>query len=465
MKKIANRNCLLISTPMLNRTFPRSIVSIASFLETQGYTAEVVHLAHYLGYNSDWSFEEVEKILKDIIQDRDPSVVGISNQVTADYPMCEEIAKICKKLNEDIVTVVGGLHVTFLDEESAGSPFIDFIVRSEGEWTMLELLSTLENGTDLEQVKGITFKKNGETIRTPNRPMGELSKLPSLNLGLMPAEFYQKAFMLGMINRGCTNHCTYCAEGAFWKRRRSFPVDYLIDELKTLNRVYNTSMNGIEDSMIFLGSSQFSEMCNKMKENEIFLKPDFYIMSRVDSVNDKGLRDVKDTGISKVCLGIESGSPKVLKLMNKRIDRDQVLSACTKLRENDLNPVGMFMFGHPGETLEDAEQTLELLAYLIEKDLIAIADLYVFVPFPGTPFFKNPEKYGVEILTYKWADWYQYGVTNPVYRLADFPPEDIISCYHRAFEIAKAGGAEADFWTEDNFPLTASTGKRERMWT
>jgi len=88
-----------------------------------------------------------------------PLLVGISNQHTVDYYTCLEVLRICKELRSDILTVIGGVHVSFFDELCAKSPDVDVVVRGEGEWTLLDLLQNMARGGDFKNVKGITYKQ------------------------------------------------------------------------------------------------------------------------------------------------------------------------------------------------------------------------------------------------------------------------------------------------------------------
>ncbi len=347
------KKCILISTPHLGRFCPRGILSLASFLESKGYPAKVVPLAHYMDVDEICE-EKLIPLLNEVIQENDPIMVGVSC-LTADYHVCVEILRICKQLNENIVTVMGGIHPTFSDEECISLPFTDIVVRGEGEWTLLELIRALENGgfrppyTALHRIKGLTFKENGHIVRTPDREMGNLYELPPLNFGLLPDAFVRQASVMGMMSRGCAFDCYFCADKPFWKYVRQFPMSHIIHEMETLSRSYKNPMMGIEDNMVYIGSDRFSELCMEIKQRKIALGSHFHVQTRVDSISgEQGLKDMQETGIRHVVLGIESGSPKVLKLMNKKTNPEMIIAACEKLHEYNIASIGVWMIGYPG---------------------------------------------------------------------------------------------------------------------
>ncbi|WPD21965.1 MAG: radical SAM protein [Candidatus Electrothrix aestuarii] len=429
------KKCMLITTPRAGKTLSRGALSIASFLNSRGYLTEILPLAYLVDYRDEWSYEEIETILKDSLENAGPVLVGVSNQFTGDYPICMEILKRCKQINEDIVSVVGGVHVTFLDSDSAKLPYVDIVVRGEGEWAMLDLATTLEKRHDVDKVLGITYMKDGEIIRNPDRPLGDLAELPPLDFGLLPPMFVQNIFIHGMLNRGCNFNCRFCGESAFWKKRRSFPVDRIIQEMISLDQVYNNPMHGIDDSMLYIGSEQFTQLAEEIRRQKIRLHPDFYIMSRVDSFLEDDLALVKETGINYVQLGIESASPKVLQAMNKKTSKEKILSCCVKLKKYGLKPYGLWMIGHPGDTPDEAEYSLDFMEYLLQERLMERVAVSVFAPCPGTIFFEQPEKFGIELLSDNWMDWSQYFVERPVCQLTDFSAEEIMRSYRKAHEI------------------------------
>ncbi len=460
MKKAAKNKCILITTPLTQKTLSRGVLSMASFLDSSGYPTKIIPLAYYLGFKKKWSVEELSSILHDLIEDNDPVLIGVSNQFTGDYPTCLEILKICKKLNKNIVTVIGGVHVTFLDKECLESPDVDIVVRGEGEWTLLDLVQALENNTDLEGVKGLTFRKNGTTVRTADRTPGDLNELPALDFNLLPFEFVQQVFVHGMLNRGCDFNCSFCGESAFWKKRRTIPVSRVVEEMETLDRVYGNPMCALDDSMGYIGSPQFAELCQEIRSRKIRLHKNFYIMSRVDTFEEHDLKNLEGTGIRFVELGIESSSPKVLKMMNKKTSREKIIDCCVKLKKHNLKPHGLWMIGHPGDNPEEAQYSLDTLEYLLKHDLMDKVEISIFNPCPGTKFFAQPEKYGIEILTRDWSKWNQYfipltnlivGDYQQVCQLKDFPAEEIMKFYKKAHFLVMQEKPDALRYTHDEF--------------
>ncbi len=230
--------CLLISPPGELHVFPRGIMEIATFLNTRGCPTSVLPLGHY--YQNEYPTDECGYItgsidprefrdsLADEIRSADPKVVGISNTYTSDYPNCIEITKLCKQIKPGIITVMGGQHVTFLDKESLEIPDLDVVVRGEGEWTLLDIIKTIDKGGDLQSIPGTTVRINGKAHRNPPRPLGDLQEIPPVDFGLLPETFVKTAQINGILHRGCAYHCNYCVERKFWHHPRPYQVAKII---------------------------------------------------------------------------------------------------------------------------------------------------------------------------------------------------------------------------------------------
>lgn len=440
-----------MTTPLAHRTLSRGVLSIASFLEKSGFHSEIVPFSFHLGFNRTWSNADLRTTLKTILPEKGSFLFGVSNQFSGDYPTALKILQICKELNEKAITIIGGVHVTFLDMECIKSPYVDIVVRGEGEWTFLDLVRAFEDNSDLTNIKGITFKKNNEIVRNEDRPLGKLDELPKLNFSLLPREFVKNVFVHGMLNRGCDFNCSFCGESAFWKRRRSFHLEKTIAEMETLDREYDNPMCALDDSMAYIGSQQFTSLCHEIRSRNIRLHKNFYLMSRVDSFQENDLGNLEGTGIQYVQLGIESGSPAVLKMMNKKTSREKIIDCCVKLKKHNLYPYGLWMIGHPGDNPEEEEHSLELLEFLLKNNLMEKVEISVFAPCPGTDFFNHPEKYGIEILIKDWSKWQQYYIEEPVSQLENFSAAEIMKCYKKAHLTVMREKPEALRYTQQEF--------------
>lgn len=436
----------MISPPGEIFIFPRGIMEIATFLNLKGCPTSVLPLCHYLrqDYPTDDSryiIGEIDRrefypIIEDALREADPMVVGVSNSYTKDFINCMEIIKICKQINPRITTVMGGSHVTFCDEESLQTPELDIVVRGEGEWAMLNILRAMEERREISEIRGITLRKNGRIQRNPPESLGKLEEIPPVDFGLLPREFVQRASIHGILHRGCAYHCRYCAEQKFWGGPRPYRIEKIIEEMKALQREYQTQMIGFEESMLDMRSKSFFDLCQQIKENRLELPDRFYLTTRIDSVTDEGIECLIETNIRQLCVGIESFSPKILKMMNKKQDFDHILGRCKTLKDNKIRLLSYWLIGHPGDNVQEAEYSHSKFKEFFEKGLLKAGYVFIFVPYPGTEYFDHPEKYGIKILTYDWKSWRRWTQT-PASCLDDFSTDEIVAAYNRATKMVQ----------------------------
>ncbi|MBN1848237.1 MAG: B12-binding domain-containing radical SAM protein [Deltaproteobacteria bacterium] len=439
------KRCLLISPPGELFIFPRGIMEIATFLNRRGFPTTVLPLGFY--FKKDYPVDEsgfikgnidqmeVYHILIDTIRSVDPMVIGVSNCYTKDFHNCVDIIKMCKEIDARIITVMGGSHATFCDVESIQTaPGLDIVVRGEGEWVMLNLLRAIYEKRDYQAVKGITIGENGKIRRNEDEIHGSLAEIPPVDFGLLPADFVKMSYIHGILHRGCAYHCKYCIEEKFWGKPRPYRIEKVIQEMEMLQKSYQTQFTGLEESMLGMHSKKFFQFFQSIRENDIRLPTDFYITTRIDTVTDEGIDTMRQTGISRTCVGIESFSQKVLREMNKSLSFESVHSGCEKLMRNNIWLTGYWLIGHPGDDAHEADHTYGQFKSFLEKGLLKSGYAFIFVPYPGTEFFYDPGKYGIRIFSYDWSRWRRW-TSEPVSCLENFSSSEIVAAYDKATDL------------------------------
>jgi radical SAM superfamily enzyme YgiQ (UPF0313 family) len=190
--------------------------------------------------------------------------------------------------------------------------------------------------------------------------------------------------------------------------------------------------------MLDMRSSYFLDFCDafRKRRNKLNLGHRFAIYTRIDTITERGLRAVKRAGIDALSLGIESGSEKVLKPMNKGFSIQEVVPHLEKIKEYELSVHAHWIIGHPGDNPHEAQKTLDLLRYLYDRKLIHFSTVWKFLPFPGSKIFHQPDEYGVEILSFDWSKW---GSSEDfICQLKDFSAEEIHNYYSKAVATKRA---------------------------
>ncbi len=418
--------------------FPRGLLSVATFLESNGMKTSVIPLDYYIKPSADKKDIErqIGSVVTDAISDFKPAFIGIAVPYTMLYPSALKIAGVCKKAKPDVIVGLGGPHVSYRDKECfEDSGFVDVVVRGEGEWICLDIVKAVSERKGFDNIPGITFKDiSGNIIRNRQRPLGDLKEIPIPDYSLLPEGFVKNMAVSIVGSRGCAYKCTYCNESLFWGQKvRSFPAEAVFEEIKTLAERYGNYAVGLEDSMFNMRSRYFFELCDKLAD--IKLHPGFYVLARVDSVCEDGFKAMKRAGINNLILGVESASPKVLQKMNKKITLQQAEDTCRKARGHGLTVDTFWIIGHPGDNPQEAEITIEAIDRFYREGMHQNSEIAMFVPYPGTKIFEHPEEFDLEILTYDWEKWARFN-SEPVCRLKEFSAEDIMTYWTIANRIA-----------------------------
>lgn len=438
------KKCLLVAPSRKNQEFPRGILSIATFLRKNGIEAEVLIIAYDLMKENKNQFQR--RLSLEIgakIRDCKPEFIGVSNTFTNNYYICLEILNACKKINSDIKTGIGGQHVTFLDGCVLNeSQSLDFVIRGEGEWTMLRLLKALPCRNAIERVEGISFRRGKMIIRNPDRKLGDLSELPVIDYSLVPEDFVKKSTVCSLLVRGCNFNCSFCSDSNYWGRTvRVHPMAHFLNEMDLLFGKYKKTEGRIEDSMLNMRCQYFYDFCHAFQQRKkgVTIPSNFSLYSRIDTISDRGLSLLKKTGINALGIGIESGSEKVLKSMNKGIKIAQIISNLKLIKKHGFTVQSNWIIGHPGDNPREAQKTLDFIRFLYDHKLIDVSAIWKFLPFPGCKFFHKPQKYGVEILSFDWSKW-RHDTDDFLCQLKDFTASEIQRFYAKANAIAGTYG-------------------------
>lgn len=302
------------------------------------------------------------------ILDFEPEMAAFSVQCTT-YPPSVGIAEEIKKLKPGVKIVFGGHNASFADEATlARFPFVDAIVRGEGEVSFPELVRAYEEQTPLDRVEGITFRSNGRVVRNPDRPLIEdLDSLPPGDYGFVaPLSVYREAcgtkrsIAILEVGRGCPHRCVYCSQSLIWRRRtRTFSTDRLIREMKELSGKFGAECFLLAYDQ-FTARREFAEQfCHGVIDAGLNGIP-WYCISRLDTMDEPLLNLMREAGCESMCYGIDSGSSRTLAFIRKNIDHEVLFERVRETTEAGMVPTLSFVIGFPEETGEDIDATLRL---------------------------------------------------------------------------------------------------------
>ena len=403
-------------------TIQAGALAVINFLEVNGYNIK------FFDFNQFECKESLEETIKNLIQKYDPKII-MAYSYTATIPGLKKALEIFKKINPNIKSIAGGPHVSFLDVETLidFNGFLDFIVRGEGEKTILELFNSLfkKSNRKLTDIKGITYLINDKILKNEDQMLmseEELKKLPTVNLKCYPKSEIRNKLLYYAINisRGCPYDCTFCTNPRFWKKLRYLSNKKVIDDINHLGEKYRIIFD-FGDSNLAINKKLFSDFVIQYKK-DVSQKNNFgMILVRSSLADDDRMRLIKsftdDHKLSYITIGIENSHPHILKLM-KKPNWDVQYNALRKIKQYDLRSIPAWIIGLPGENTNTMVYNLKMLENLNKKQLIDATILSIFTPYPGTPPYMEPEKYGVKIHHYDW-EFYDRAVYPPPYSLFD----------------------------------------------
>jgi len=422
----------LIRPPTINRgtsfiatQFPLNLAGIAARLRKEGYAIEI------------WDFD-VEKYGAEILQQRlkifAPSIVGISCY-TPTAINGHAIAAAVKSFSPDTVTVIGGPHVSALPEatmdEFAG---FDIGVLGEGEETVVELArKMIVDGGSPEEIKGIIYRSGGVLRKTEKRPpIADLDSLPFPARDLLNMDRYKSQSHRGfsrsflkiteiMTSRGCPNRCTFCASDVVMGKGVRFRSAVSVnEEIKECAERYGFNHFCISDDTFTLREERLYEICETFER----MKLSWNCNARVWPISRKMLSAMARSGCTGITFGVESGSPRILKLIRKNITIEQIENAFRWAEEEGIKLVeaDVIIGSHPSETIEDVRLTERLLRR-ISPDIAMVS---VIVPYPGTEVYRVMKEKRLIFAERAWDSFVLFG-KEPSWRTENFSPKKLVA--------------------------------------
>lgn len=358
---------------------PLGLAYVGAALEKVGHKVKIIDI------DADKiSRQEFLNIIKNY------KIIGL----TATSPTFNQAENLCRliKENSDAITIIGGIHATICPNECIASQFIDFVVKGEGEETIVELVKNIEKG-NFSKIKGISFKKNKEVIHNPPRDLiKELDTIPFPARHLFNQQKYSypdsilSPVMPIMTSRGCPHNCTYCCTKLIFTRRVRFrSAKNVVDEIEYLIKRYHVKEIHFWDDNFTLNKKRVFEIKDELKKRNIRLKFAFPNGLRVDQVDREILACLKQMGVYSVAFGVESGNQLILNNVKKGTNLEQIKIAYKLAKEIGLETWAFFMIGLPGENTQTIKNTINF-AKKLNPD---VAKFHILKPFPEQKFLTN----------------------------------------------------------------------------
>ncbi len=328
---------------------------------------------------------------------REPDIVGIGMPFSFSEAPALEIAEALKSVRKDLPIVAGGIHATVRAPALIEYPFIDGLALGEAELTVAELVKTFIRGGWAEVAKnppdGLLVR--GEATRLPARHRGfveNLDSLPSPAFDLL--EGFPDRYAARMeTSRGCGYNCPYCASAAYWGRiYRTYSPNRLVEEMSKLKERWGIKRVSFSDDTFNLDLKRAREIARLLIDADPGIQ--WGASLRPELMTEEDLELYVRAGMTGIFLGLESGSPGILKEIKRAHDLDRTRELVARAESMGVEVHGSFMIGLPGEKEEDIELTLKYAESLAASTL----GFHIFHPLPGSEYGENPDKYGIALV-------------------------------------------------------------------
>ena len=382
---------------------PLGLGYIAAVLEQAGYHVGILDCI-VEGWNTETKIQGdflrigiTPEEIKTKILDFSPDVVGISSMFFTQADNAHEIAKLAKQANKNVIVVMGGGRPTVAPEQVLADSNVDLVVLGEGEHTILDILKALNEDSDFSGLDGVAFRENNKIKILPKTKFIEnLDEIPFPARHLLPMDKYLKINVVhGTVrrtpvspiisSRGCPGGCTYCGIDQIWgKRFRGRSAENVAAEIEHLVNKYGVKELHFEDDNLVYDSERADRLFSIMIEKKLDLiwsTPNGTAIMRLD--NDL-LFKAKASGCYEMALGIESGDPDVRKkIIKKPLKEEKIKEVVKTLQDLDIDSIGFFIIGLPGEKKDQIEKTIQFSQELG----LSGACFSIATPYPGTKLY------------------------------------------------------------------------------
>ena len=386
---------VLLIFPRPSETSPQKNPAISIF-----YPGEA---AARKGFNVDYWDERIDSWDDLKKKSQKAKIFGVSSLSGS---MLGRAIKILKWLKENFptkLTILGGVHATFLPENSLQEPFIDYVVLGEGEERLPALLTAIKTGKGFQEIDGVGYKKDGEIVVNPRTRLVDLKQNYTSPISERTERYFIHAAkrneVILPVSRGCPwatkrHACTFCSvRDQYIGTYRYVPFEKWIADFERIYTLQPFSLIEMEDenSAYFVKNPQFAEALVKRSVK-------FHLHLRADQLQDEEtVKQLALSGCSRIHIGVESGNDRVRnEIYNKGEEIEHFLRAASLMSKYGIEGVYTYVIGAPTETRQEMFQTLKLsdrLSKLHPKGKCR-ATVYVLIALPGTDIFDHAKKAG-----------------------------------------------------------------------
>jgi len=385
-------------------TAPLGILAVATPLLRAGYSVRLI--------DSTITPNFKKRVLEEV---KDAICLCISLVTGPMIRETVEIARAVKEWNSELPVILGGWHPSLLPKQTLEADCVDIIVRGQGEDTLLELVQHLESRSAIDLIPGIGFKRNGKLLLTSERPLKPIVDLPPKAYHIADFDAYQRAcgrrWAMYISSLACPFNCAYCTNaGVYGRKWNALPPEQFVEETVDLCERYNLELLWVVDDNFLVDLDRARLIAEGLVRVNARFK--WSIQATTNLTARLSLEDLKllrRGGLHQICQGVDSGSPKILKLMNKTFqDFDDIYASAERCLRAGIRPSFNIIFAYPGEGQKELRQTVSFMMDVCRRYRGAEFWTNIFTPYPGSPVMQRAEELGIQVPSSLegWADFF-----------------------------------------------------------
>ena len=360
-------------------TMPLALLAVGSCLDPSRFDVCII--------DARLEKDPLGRVLTEI---KDALCLGVTVLTGAPIHDALKITRAAKQLKPDLTTIWGGWHPSLFPIDTLAEPSIDITVQGQGEATFKDLVEHLAKGESINDVEGISHRINCIPIKNRSRPIMEMDSFPKPNYDLISVSHYYglkgKRQLDYITSTGCPFRCAFCADPFVYGRNyKAVSPKRLVSHIHQLWNEHPFDDLNFQDETFFTYQKRVSEIAEEILRHE--LKFTWAATMRADQgarLPDEVFAHCKRSGLRRVLIGVESGSPVMIKKIKKDIRIEQVLESAEMCLRHDVAIIFSFIVGFPDETEEDVNATLNLMKKLRAMSPKFETPLFYFKPYPGS---------------------------------------------------------------------------------
>ena len=378
---------------------PHWVTWLGGVLNHEGFTSlDVINL---FAYSSGDCMKEVE--IQSALVAR-PADVYLFSPITINLPNAYRVADMVKSLTPRSTVVFGGVTATPLREQVAAHPSVDYVIYDRGEYALPALLRALQSQITPQDVGNVVYQDAGGQIVTNSKvyPDMPVEQIPFPKVDLFPSttgsdlRYIRQNYALG-----CPYTCHFCSIPTIGREPAYFPIDRVLSEIRAYKARFGAHHHVyFGDETFTLNPKRTLELCAALEaEGDI----EYDCQTRSNCLKDRRmLTALYDSGCRWIEVGVETVNEEALKLSNKRCTTNGLEETLAHVRDAGLPTCAFVVVGFPNETLAAMRRTVDFVASLLERKLLHASYLYVLVPYPGTPMYHHPDRYGMTLRHHRY---------------------------------------------------------------